>query len=84
MPELNVIVRKADQTTKAEISINEDSVVSDIIEAAVNNWALPTDTDYSVVNITTGKTLIPSKTLKQNDVQNDNILEVQTALVAGV
>jgi hypothetical protein len=63
--------------------MDRSSVGSDILQAAVDNWALPTDTDYSLVNVTTGRSLVPSQLLDENYVKPGDILEVQPVLVAG-
>ena len=34
-----------------------------VIQAAVDNWSLPTDTDYSLVNTSTGKAILPAQAL---------------------
>jgi len=52
-------VRTADQTRRAELDLDAGSTGADIIQAAVDNWALPADTDYTLVNTTTGKALAP-------------------------
>jgi hypothetical protein len=83
MAALNVIVRTPDQTKKAEIGLQSENTGKDVIEAAIQNWALPRDTDYSLVNITQGKALQHGSTLKDAGVENGNILEVQPVLVAG-
>ena len=64
MPDVKFIIRTADQTRKAEVEMDRASVGSDILQAAVDNWALPTDTDYSLVNVTTGRSLVPSLMIK--------------------
>lgn len=83
MADVKFIIRTADQTRKAEVEMDRTSVGSDIVQAAVDNWALPTDTDYSLVNISTGKSLVPSQLLDENFVKPGDILEVQPVLVAG-
>lgn len=83
MSEINIILKTADQTRKAEVTLNSDSTGSDVIQASVDNWALPTDTDYSLVNISSGKTIVPNATLSASAIKNGDILEVQPVLVAG-
>ena len=83
MTDVKFIIRTADQTRKAEVEMDRSSIGSDIVQAAVDNWALPTDTDYSLVNISTGKSLVPSQLLDENFVKAGDILEVQPVLVAG-
>ena len=59
------------------------STGADVIQAAVDNWALPTDTDYSLVNTSSGKTIPPAQALAEDLVKDGHILEVQPVLVAG-
>jgi hypothetical protein len=83
MPELKLIIRTADQTRKAEISVAPNNKCAEILEAAINNWSLPVDTDYTIVNASTGKALTPNTTLENSGVSNGDILEIQPVLVAG-
>jgi hypothetical protein len=83
MTDVKFIIRTADQTRKAEVEMDRASIGSDILQAAVDNWALPTDTDYSLVNVSTGKSLVPTQLLDENFVKPGDILEVQPVLVAG-
>jgi hypothetical protein len=84
MGDVNLILRTADKARKAEISVPRTNSGGDIIQAAVDNWSLPTDTEYTLVNVTTGKSLLPSVVLAENSVSDGDILEVQPVLVAGV
>lgn len=84
MADVKFIVRTADQTRKAEVEMDRSSIGSDIIQAAVDNWALPADTDYALVNVTTGKSLVPMQLLDESLVKPGDVLEVQPVLVAGV
>jgi hypothetical protein len=79
---LKLYVRTADQTRRAELDLEANSTGADIIQAAVDNWALPADTDYTLVNTTTGKALAPGDDLAQG-VRPGDVLEVQPVLVAG-
>ena len=83
MSDVNIILKTADQTRNAEVSLNSDSTGSDVIQASVDNWSLPTDTDYSLVNISSGKTIVPNATLNASGIKNGDVLEVQPVLVAG-
>jgi len=83
MSEVNVIIRTADQTRKAEVSLEGSNTGADVIQAAVDNWSLPTDTDYSLVSTDSGKTLTPASTLSDNGIKTGDVLEVQPVLVAG-
>ena len=83
MDELKLIIRTADRTRKAEITVSADQTVSDVLQAAIDNWSLAKDVDYTIVNTQTGKTLVKSQTLRQAGVSNGDALEIQPVLVAG-
>jgi len=83
MAEVSVIIRTADQTRKAEVKMSTDNSGADVIDAAVSNWSLPTDTDYTLVNASSNKSLQPRETLSANGVKDGDILEIQPVLVAG-
>ena len=83
MSEVKVIIRTADQTRKAEVTMVRTNTGGDVIQAAVDNWSLPADTDYSLVNASSGKAIVPSQGLSEDIVKDGNILEVQPVLVAG-
>jgi hypothetical protein len=83
LAELKLHVRTADQTRRAELSLDGRSTGAQIIQAAVDNWKLPADTDYTLVNTTTGKALVPTATLAESGVKPGDVLEVQPVLVAG-
>lgn len=79
---LKVYVRTADQTRRAELDLDPGSTGADIIQAAVDNWALPADSDYTLVNVSTGRTLATGEDLAKGTRPGD-VLEVQPVLVAG-
>src|SRR5258706_11274879 len=79
---ISVIIRTADQARKAQVDIEGNKSAGDLIQASVENWKLPTDTEYTLVNVTQGKTVAPANTVSSFANQND-ILEVQPVLVAG-
>jgi len=83
MSEVKILIRTADQTRKAEVTLARTSVGGDVIQAAVDNWAMPTDTDYTLVNTSTGKAILPTQALSADIVDEGNVLEVQPVLVAG-
>lgn len=83
MSEVKVIIRTADLTRKAEVSVARDSKASELIQAAVDNWALPADTDYALVNTSSGKSIAPGQSLAADVVDEGAVLEVQPVLVAG-
>ena len=80
--EIKIQLRTADQTRLAELDLDGASTAGDIIQAAVDNWALPSDTDYTLVNTTTGRALVPGEALSKA-VRPGDLIEVQPVLVAG-
>lgn len=82
MTDRTLIVRSADQSRRADIGYDADSTGGEIIQAAVDNWALPADMDYTLVNTTTGRVLAPTQPLDKQ-VSKGDVLEVQPVLVAG-
>lgn len=83
MSEVRVLIRTADQTQKAEVTLQRTNTGADVIQAAVDNWKLPADTDYSLVNTSSGKALLPNQALSDGSVKDGDVLEVQPVLVAG-
>ncbi len=81
--DLKLLVRTADQTRKAELTLDGGSTGNAIIQAAVDNWALPADTDYTLVNTNTGRAVAPGESLAKSGVKPGDVLEVQPVLVAG-
>jgi hypothetical protein len=79
---IKLYVRTADQTRRAELDLDPGSTGADIIQSAVDNWTLPADTDYTLVNTTTGRALAPGEDLAKGARPGD-VLEVQPVLVAG-
>jgi hypothetical protein len=85
MNELNLIIRTADRARKAEITVSDSQTCSDLIEAAVENWALPKETNYTIANVTNvpAKILNPAKSLAAEELKAGDVLEIQPVLVAG-
>ncbi len=83
MADVRVLVRTADQTRKAEVTMSRDYTGGDVVQAAVGKWSLPTDTDYTLVNTANQKTITPSQLLTEDTVKDGDVLEVQPVLVAG-
>jgi hypothetical protein len=79
---MSLVVRTADHTRRAELILDGHQTGADILRAAVDNWALPDDTDYTLVNATTGKALAPGESLAKS-VRPGDVIEVQPVLVAG-
>ena len=83
MSDIKIILRTPDQTRKAEVEVSDEFTGADIIENAVNNWNLPTDTDYQLAVVDDGTMVQPSQSLKDAGVKTGAMLEVQPVLVAG-
>lgn len=83
MSEVKFVLRTADQTRKAEIALARSMLGADVIQAAVQNWSMPVDTDYTLVNTSSGKAILPTQALAVGIVEDGNVLEVQPVLVAG-
>lgn len=83
MPEIKIVVRTADQTRKAELEVDSSLTGADLIEGCIGNWSLPTDTDYSLVSVTSGKTIPPSSTLADSGLTSGDVIDIQPVLVAG-
>jgi hypothetical protein len=78
-----VIVRTADRTRKAEVTLPRDQKGADLIQGAITNWSLPSDTEYSLVNVTKGRVLQPAESMSSEAVSDHDELEIQPVLVAG-
>ena len=85
MSEINLIIRSADRAHKAEITVVDTQTCGDIIQAAVREWAMDKEADYTIINVskTPPQTLNPSSTLASVGVGTGETLEVQPVLVAG-
>ena len=85
MSDINVIIRTADRARKAEVTVSNTETCGDLIQAAIDNWALANDGDYTLTNIskTPPQTLNPATLLARAGVGEGEILEIQPVLVAG-
>lgn len=83
MSDVALVVRTADKTRKAEIKLSRSNTGGDVMQAAVDNWKLPVDVDYSLVNTTTGSVISSGQALSNVVVSDGDVLEVQPVLVAG-
>ncbi len=77
-----VQIRTADQTRKAQVEVETDKSAGELIQAAVDNWKLPVDTEYTLVNVTRGTT-VPAAQRVGSVADPGDVLEVQPVLVAG-
>ena len=79
---LRLEIRTADQTRKAQVEAASDQTAAELIQAAVDNWKLPVDTDYTLVNVTRGTT-VPASQQVGSVASPGDVREVQPVLVAG-
>lgn len=80
---VSVTVQTHDKTRRADVSLSPYTQVGEIVRLGKQNWKLPTDTDYALVNLRTGQQLAPNGTLAQQGVQEGDTLVMQPLLVAG-
>jgi len=66
---LSITVETMDQTRRADVSLSPHTEVGEILRLGRQNWKLPSDTDYALVNLRTGCQLEPRSTLGQQDVR---------------
>lgn len=78
MAEVNIIIRTADQTRKAEVGLSGSQTGVEVIQAAVENWSLPEDADYSLVNVRTAKPVQLGESLDSQGVREGDVLEVRS------
>jgi hypothetical protein len=63
--------------------VARENRAAELIDSAVVNWSLPTDTQFSIVNATRRTTLQPEMPLSERVVSDRDELEIQPVLVAG-
>lgn len=83
MSDIKIIIRTPDQTRKAEVVVSDEFTGADILENAVSNWNLPTDTDYQLSSIDNNFMIQPSQSLRIAGIKDGSLLEIQPVLVAG-
>ena len=83
MSEISITIQTADRSKKAEVSLGVNSTGEDVLQATISNWSLPTDTDYSLVNAVSGRTIKSNSSLRASFIRDGDVLEVQPVLVAG-
>jgi hypothetical protein len=81
--EVKLQVRTADQTRRAELDVAREKTAADLMQSAVDHWSLPSDTEYTLVNLSSGKAIPANVTLSEDWVKEGDQLEVQPVLVAG-
>ena len=77
MSAVNITIGTADKTRTAEVALSSSQTGADLIQAALENWSLPKDADYSLVNTRTSTPIQPSESLDSQGVKDGDVLEVQ-------
>lgn len=80
---VSVTVQTQDKTRRADVSLSPHTRVGEIVRVGKENWKLPPDTDYALVNLRTGQQLSPNATLAQQGVEEGDTLVMQPLIVAG-
>ena len=80
MSDVNIIIRTADPAREAEVSLPGSKTGEDLVQAAVENWSLPEDTDYSMVNTRTAMPVQPDGSLDSQDIKDGDVLEIRLAI----
>jgi hypothetical protein len=80
---VSVLVRTSDRTRAAEVNVPRLMTVTDILNASRDNWKLPGDVEYQLVNLRTGKQLLPDARLGADQVADGDELVVNPMLLAG-
>ncbi len=85
MTDIKLTIQTADQTRKAQITVPEGTSTSEVLQAAISNWDLPSETEYSIANVSSGQALVPADTVgsAKGLVSEGDVLEIQPVLVAG-
>ena len=78
-----VILRTADQTRKSEVNIPYGMTGNEVIENAVDNWKLPRDVTYTLVNTTSNHVLNSSQAVSDQNVKSGDLLSLDNTLTAG-
>lgn len=83
MDEVKLVVRTADLTRKAEVTLSRNATGGDVVQSAVQRWSLPTDSDYRLMNVTRNQSLLLAEPLRADAVRDGDLLELQPLIVAG-
>ena len=80
---LSIVVRMADGTRKAAISLPPTLTVGQVLQSAQQKWNLPSNADYAARLERTGQQLDSSATLSSVGIEPDDVVEVYPILEAG-
>ncbi len=85
MADMELTLRTADRARKAEVTVDDGQTISEVMQAAVENWTLPADAQYSLTNVSKEPPVMldPGTDLVAAGVLPGETLEIQPVLVAG-
>lgn len=83
MSNTSVVVRMADGTRKAAVTLPNNLTVGQLLQTTQQRWNLPVNSNYAVRVERTGQQLSSSVTLMSAAIQDDDVLEVYPILEAG-
>ena len=80
---ISLVIRSADQTRKAAVSLPAALTVEQLLQTTQQKWNLPSATNYAIRLERTGQQLDPATTLQSVGVQENDVLELYPILEAG-
>ena len=79
---ITAILRSADRTRKVEVDLEPNQHIGSLVEAAIQNWRLPADAHYSLINVSRSRALGFYEKVGGSIAPFEE-LELQPVLVAG-
>jgi len=79
----SVVVRMADGTRKAAVTLPTALTVGQLLQTTQQKWNLPDDADYAVRLESTAQQLDPTAILGVVGIQDNDLLEIYPILEAG-
>ncbi|MBW4513467.1 MAG: EsaB/YukD family protein [Scytonematopsis contorta HA4267-MV1] len=83
MSNASVVVRMADGTRKAAVTLPDTLTIAQLLQTTQQKWNLPGNSNYAIRIERTGQQLSPTATLNSAGVQENDVLELYPILEAG-
>jgi Tfp pilus assembly protein PilW len=83
MSNTSVVVRMADGTRKAAVTLPKNLTIAQLLETTQQKWNLPATFNYAVRIERTGQQLTSNSSLVSAGIQEDDVLEIYPILEAG-
>jgi hypothetical protein len=84
MSDLHIKIKMADGTRSQGVKAAGDSLPSELLDAAIKQWALDPDTKYQIANESQGNTVLQfNQSLASQGVQDGNELVIQGQGIGG-